>query len=220
MLGCLWMVAGSFEICIATRSLASLQFNCLWRGKNCLISGNLVTFSLTNQQNLNNEITNVLPIHRHLTITDFNALMFISYIDVFLSIFFMRSPDWFETLVSVRNLVQISFRFWAGEAIWETAVGTWAGLFNISYNPSRDQDKISAYRLSHLSRWWEDQTRVFWAQNSFWNVSVELRIDWESPKSRKCYFFQPHLGKKGEGWRLLLLYGFPAIRVTKHFIIV
>ena len=105
------MVAGSFEICIATRSLASLQFNCLWRGKNCLISGNLVTFSLTNQQNLNNEITNVLPIHRHLTITDFNALMFMCYIDVFLSMFFMRSPDGFETLVSVRNLVQISFRF-------------------------------------------------------------------------------------------------------------
>ena len=87
------MVAGSFEICIATRSLASLQFNCLWRGKNCLISENPVSVSHQYQQSLNNEITNVLPIHCHLTITDFNALMFMSYIDVFLSIFFMRSPD-------------------------------------------------------------------------------------------------------------------------------
>ena len=144
------------------------------------------------------------------------------YFHVFLSMFFMRSPDWFETLVIVRNIVQISFRFWAGEAIWETAVGTWTGLFYLtsllSYNPCRDQDKISAYRLSHWSQWWEDQTqRVFWARNSFWNVSVVLSIDWESPESRKCCSFQPHLGRKAEGWSLPLLYSFPGIGgITLH----
>ena len=37
----------------------------------------------------------------------------------------------------------------------------------LSYNPCRDQDKISAYRLWHWSQWWEDQTRAFWARNSF-----------------------------------------------------
>ena len=123
---------------------------------------------LTNQyqQSLNNEITNVLPIHCHLTITDFNAWTFFCYTDVIISMVFMRSLDWFETLVSVGNFVQISFRFWAGEAIWETAVRTWTRLFNIIYNPCRDRDKISAYRLSRYLRW-EDQTKVFWAQDSF-----------------------------------------------------
>ena len=74
----------------------------------------------------------MLPIHSHLTITDFNALMFNFLFDVFLTMIFMRSLDWYETLVSVWNFVQISFRFWAGEAIWETAVGTWKGFLTLS----------------------------------------------------------------------------------------
>ena len=88
----------------------------------------------------------------------------------------------------------------------------------LSYNPCRDQDKISAYRLSHWPQWWEDQTqRVFWARNSFWNVSVVLSIDWESPESRKCCSSQPHLGRKAEGWSLPLLYSFPGIGgITLH----
>ena len=132
-LGCLWTVARSFEIwnmyCYKVAYVIAIQLFMEWQKLSNFWKSSIL-FSPIN--NSNYEITNVLPIHSHLTITDFNAWMLMCYFHVFLSMFFMRSPDWFETLVIVRNIVQISFRFWAGEAIWETAVGTWTGLFNIS----------------------------------------------------------------------------------------
>ncbi len=147
-LGCLWTVARSFEMwnmyCYKVAYVIAIQLFMEWQKLSNFWKSSIL-FSPFN--NSNYEITNVLPIHSHLTITDFNAWMLMCYFHVFLSMFFMRSPDWFETLVIVRNIVQISFRFWAGEAIWETAVGTWTGLFNISSPSIRAVTKIK-YQLT------------------------------------------------------------------------
>ena len=80
------------------------------------------------------KITNMLSVNSHLTITNFNAMIFRFKIFSVVQVFFwsMRSAEGLGKIASAGNLVQVSFRFGAAESSEsdrdrEVRVGTWAG---------------------------------------------------------------------------------------------